>query len=156
MTATSPLARWEWREAQLPNRDVWSYVEIPLDLDGAVTLTATIAATLPRDGATPDGTIMTYHERGLVRRIEDSLDGESWFCAANGIIYPAAGANVTRISSPLGTVARLAWWTNCVITRVKDGGEAFMRDACSNKSCGFDHSTLIVTDVVFNIGVRSI
>jgi hypothetical protein len=169
LTATSPLGKWAWREAELPNRDVWSYVEIPLDLDGAVTMTATIAATLPQeDGGTVRSIWIGRHERTLVWRIEDSLDGESWFMIADGAATRTEPTQVTRISFPLGTRARLALWANCVIASIRqDDNSTQARQPCLKtqsvailggvqESCAFDHSTLVVTNVAFNVAVRSI
>jgi hypothetical protein len=135
LTAASPLAKWAWREAELPNLDVWSYAEIPLDLDGAVTMTATIAATLPQEeGGTERSVWIDRHERTLGWRIEDSLDGERWFTVASGAATRTQPAQVTRISSPLGTTARLAWWANCVIASIRrDSGETQERAPASRR-----------------------
>jgi hypothetical protein len=169
LTAGSPVGKWAWRERELPNLDAWTYAEIPLDLDGAVTMTATIAATLPQEeGGTVRGIWSHHHERTLVWRIEDSLDGESWFITANGVATRTETTQITRISSPLGTRARVALWANCVIASIRqDDGATQERTSCrkaqatvtlggSQESCTFDHSALIVTDVAFNVAVRSI
>lgn len=149
----------------MPNLPGWSYVEIPLDLDAAVTVTASIAATLPQQepGKRIPGDMyhleqIEQHEGILVWQIESSIDGVSWFTAAKGVLVRTEPNQVARISSPLGTKARLAWWTSVVVAEksVRDGS-TYKRDRCTYLSlCPFDHSTLIVADVVFNVIVRSI
>jgi hypothetical protein len=158
MTAGSPLSRWEWRESQLSEQDTWTFIEVPLDLDGAVTMTATVIATLARGDPRPDGYVTDYHERGLVWFFQDSLDGQNWFTVANGAIYPGDDRGVARVSSPLGTVLRVALTTSCFVARVRDHeAGAFKRTPCSGpESCSFDHSTLLVTDIAVHVAVRSI
>jgi hypothetical protein len=162
VTAGSPLSRWEKREIQLSDQDSWTFIGVPLNLDGAVTMTATVAATLGRGDARPDERVTDYHERGLVWHFQDSLDGQNWFTVANGAIYPGAERGVARVSSPMGTALRLALTTSCFTARVREGEvTAFQRTPCpdpqkSYLTCSFDHSTLMVTDIAVHVAVRSI
>jgi hypothetical protein len=162
MTAGSPLSRWEWRESQLSDQDTWTFIEVPLDLDGAVTMTAMLTATPARRDPGPGETASVYHERGLVWYFQDSLDVQNWFTVANGALYPGADRGVARVSSPLGTTLRLALTTSCSVATVASGEvAAFKRTPCPNpgksyETCSVDHSTLLVTDIAVHVAVRSI
>lgn len=157
-----------WREAELPNLPRWSLVEIPLDLDAAVTMTMTITAELPQEvGGSERSVWIERHERTLVWKMEDTLDGETWFLVAHGVADGTTPAQIARISSPLGTRARLGWWTDCVIASIrKDDGSTQQRKTCNKaelvvlggarSACQFDHETLKVTNVIFNVAVRCI
>lgn len=162
MTAGSPLSRWERQGNQLSGQDSWTFIEVPLDLDGAVTMTATVAATLARGDLVPDGNGNVCHERGLIWYFQDSLDRQNWFTIANGTIYPRGDPGVARVSSPLGTALRLALTTSCFIARMRrDNVTVFKRDPCPDPqmpgvTCSFDHSTLLVTDIAVHVAIRSI
>jgi hypothetical protein len=161
MTSASPLNRWEWREDRLENQDAWTRVDIPVDLDGAVTMVATITAKLPRSDRKdcPNKDYYQCHERGLLWHLMDSIDGNSWFSIANGSLYQEADKNVVRISSPLGLKLSLMLLTyHDIITGTwKDDDSPVERRSCPGPTtCDFDHSILKVTDIVLNVAVRSI
>lgn len=160
MTAdlASPLARWSWARPSLENTGDWSRVDVDLPLDRSITLVATAAAALPQSPhGVRDSVWMRYHERVLDWRLEDTLDDMTWFRVGEGTLTRTGSSGVVRVSSPLGTRLRLAWWAVCVVAAVRsDDGSTQSREYCNGADCGFDHSTLQVTNAAFHVAVRSI
>lgn len=85
------------------------------------------------------------------------MDEETWYVLTSGYLTREAASQIARVSSPLGTAVKLGLWFLPVIASIRiDDGSVQSRNYCNGEGCGYDHSTLTVGDVAFNVVVRSI
>jgi hypothetical protein len=138
----------------------YTYEAIPLDLESAVTLVATASADMgKRTDLVLEGVMVAgwfkYHAPGVNWRIQDSLDGVHWHSVVEGGLWLGNESMVRRFSSPMGTNVRLAWqMTPVVVVTNETETEIRSRSVCPGR-CGIDHADLRVSDLLFNIVIRS-
>lgn len=144
-----PLTRWRWTAASVKNVNDWAYINIPIDLDGAVTLTATMAATFREPSYGP-----TAHEEQLEWELRDSLDGQSWHTIATGCLTPNLSAGIIRVASPLGTSLRL--YLRLMLIRTAYVGSTVSQRIYCPDECNSREHTPTVADAVLNVAIRSI
>jgi hypothetical protein len=101
----SALSTWEHRVSAFAS-DEWVIVPIDVDFSGAVTLVATISATMAEGQPFPDAPPHRF-EYGLNWLLQDSLSGKDWHDLGRGQLRHSIEHEVARVSTPMGTRARL-------------------------------------------------
>jgi hypothetical protein len=102
------LATWSSQIPELRPADGWTLLEIPLDLRGAVTMVVHVSATSARPERL-EGAYVESHEVAVRWLVQDSLGPETgWHFLAAGWNHGGDPQTAARISTPLGTSARLA------------------------------------------------
>jgi hypothetical protein len=147
----SGLDTWEHRIAGFDSDD-WVLVDVDLDLERAVTLVATASATVvgvDRDDGPP-----YRFEYGVSWILQDTLTGADWHRVAGGRLLSALPRTISRVSSPLGTSARLGVKPEVLGTMDYTGLNVQNADGWSHLWQDID--LVKPTDVRINVAVRSI
>lgn len=142
------MIKWQWHQPELRASDGVTNIDIPLDLDDAITLVATLSAQIPRNH---DG--HPHHELGLEWWLGDTLDGQSWHHIENGYLSFLIHTEAARISSPIGSRAQL----NIVgKVQVRTSLGYLERRDCTTANCPVNHESLVIKGLSINVAVRSL
>jgi hypothetical protein len=156
----NPIARWQWELADLREAmSEWMWATVDLELDGAVTMVISASASIDLiDGPDrPYGHTDHAHDLALDWQVQDSLGDSVWHSLAWGEVNSVMRKEVRRISSPIGTLAKLAVIARPNTFSVYEGGSRdATRTVCNNPDCKVDHTRLTGRDARVTIAVRSI
>ena len=149
------MQRWEYKVPELSAQDEWIRIPIELEIERAVSLTATLGAGCPQAPSHGiEDTVWNLHrELALQWHIQDSLNGRDWHDLANGTITQTSSMQVARVTNALGSHARLILWPYPCIAKVRrDTGATQSRE----NGDATDAHGLTITDVRIDVAIRTI
>lgn len=88
-------------------------------------------------------------------RIEDSLNRSDWYSLTQGALTVRLQSEIRRISSPLGADLRLGWWPYVAKVEAGERGDIGTFVRCMGP-CDIDHHAFRVTNLRFDVAIRSI